>query len=890
MSVPGRTGLTTLLLLAVGFAAQAAEEAGSHPAPFAEIDASALSKPPKLVKPAIPSYPAEAAEKRVEAEVTLLVDLDDKGEVSGAAVIEPKPPTGMGFEEAAVIAAYQLGFEPAEMNGKPVPVQITYKFKFIPPRRAAPPPPQAEEVAPEPPKPVPVENFTGLLVERGTRLPMSGVTVTVYRNEDGKPVGFEAQSDDKGVFHFFDLAPGTWKVVLEPPGYYPFRTTEDIRTGEATRGTYYVERGSYNPFDKRVTAPRERKEVTRVVIDREVIDQTPGAMGDPLAVIQNYAGVARVMGLMGEIVVRGSAPKDTKVFVDGAEVPIVYHFGGLRSVLPTGMIENLEFYPGSFSPYYGRAIGGVIDVTLKKLKPQKVGGYADVNLLDSGVYLEAPIGNKAAIAIAGRRSYIDAILNAVIPDNAPVTGLSLPVYYDFQALATYRPAPAHDLRVFFFGSDDRFAMIFKNGAKLGADITGTQLSLATTFYKGIATYKYVPSERFENTVRLAAGRDILDTKVFQFYEYLKLDSMQVRDTARYKLSDKLTLVGGVDAVSQHWIGHVRMPSPPREGDNPETNANLSKQITTDVDETHLLPAAYAEVEITPVKGLLLLPGVRFDYLSDIHQTTWAPRFTARYQFDDHYALKGGIGLFYQEPTVDESNKDFGNPDLKCERAIHYSLGGEWRPRKYLSLDVTGFYKDLANLVSRTDQSKIVDGKRVALQYDNNGVGRVYGVEVVARHETNAGFTGWLAYTLSRSQRRDSGETDYRLFQYDQTHILTAVGMYALPHNWQVSSRFRLVSGNPETPVANSVFDSARVEYQPIYGRKFSSRSPMFYQLDVRIDKRWVFNSWMLNAYLDIQNMTNHTNVEGTQYSYDYSQSQTTSGIPIYPILGIRGEF
>jgi len=56
--------------------------------------------------------------------------------------------------------------------------------------------------------------------------------------------------------------------------------------------------------------------------------------------------VARVMGLMGEIVVRGSAPKDTKVFVDGAEVPIVYHFGGLRSVLPTGMIENLEFLSG----------------------------------------------------------------------------------------------------------------------------------------------------------------------------------------------------------------------------------------------------------------------------------------------------------------------------------------------------------------------------------------------------------------------------------------------------------------------------------------------------------------------------------------------------------------
>jgi hypothetical protein len=170
------------------------------------------------------------------------------------------------------------------------------------------------------------------------------------------------------------------------------------------------------------------------------------------------------------------------------------------------------------------------------------------------------------------------------------------------------------------------------------------------------------------------------------------------------------------------------------------------------------------------------------------------------------------------------------------------------------------------------------------------VGRVVGVEVVARHEMHSRFTGWLAYTLSRSQRRDSGETDYRLFQYDQTHILTAVGMLSLPRNWQLSSRFRLVSGNPQTPVAGSVFDSARAEYQPIYGPKFSSRDPMFYQLDIRLDKRWIYNGWMLNAYLDIQNISNHTNAEGMSYNADYTQTKTTSGIPIYPILGVRGEF
>jgi hypothetical protein len=66
------------------------------------------------------------------------------------------------------------------------------------------------------------------------------------------------------------------------------------------------------------------------------------------------------------------------------------------------------------------------------------------------------------LSISGRRSYMDAILAAVIPDNTPVTGPKLPVHYDYQDLATYRPAPAHDLRLFPCGSGDRFALVFKN--------------------------------------------------------------------------------------------------------------------------------------------------------------------------------------------------------------------------------------------------------------------------------------------------------------------------------------------------------------------------------------------------------------------------------------------
>ncbi|MGA9656986.1 MAG: TonB family protein, partial [Polyangia bacterium] len=137
--------LAALLSVAAASTVRAAEESGSREEKEAAerageagisgtdkgptIEASELSKQPKLTKPAKVAYPPNAIGKSGEVEVTLLVDLDDKGEVTGATVIEPKAPTGFGFEEAAVTAAYSLGFEPAEVAGKPVPVQIVYKFK-----------------------------------------------------------------------------------------------------------------------------------------------------------------------------------------------------------------------------------------------------------------------------------------------------------------------------------------------------------------------------------------------------------------------------------------------------------------------------------------------------------------------------------------------------------------------------------------------------------------------------------------------------------------------------------------------------------------------------------------------------------------------------------------
>jgi TonB family protein len=905
--------LSLLLLLAGGGAPARAQMAAptSERPPSEQLEAGKLSKIPKQTKFVEAEYPKEALDKGITTDVMLLLDINAQGKIDSVGIAEPVNPPGMGFEEAAMVAAQQFEFEPAEVDGKPIAVQITYRYHFklapkappAPPALAAPatpaggaPPAATRPAAGAPPVPArkPVVNLSGLLRERGTRLPLPGVLVTVFRDDGETPVGFEAPADAAGAFHFLDLAPGVWKILVEAPGYYPFRTTEEIHAGEATAVTYYVEKGSYNPYDVTVTATRPRKEVSRTIISAAEIDKIPGTAGDPIAVVQNFAGVARAPLLSGQIIVRGSAPEDTRIFVDGSEIPLIYHFGGLRSVIPIGLIDSLEFYPGNFSPTYGRATGGIVDVQVKRLQPKKVDGYVDVSILDTSVFLEAPLGDKGGVAIAARRSYLDFILNAVVPSDANVSLTVAPRYYDYQLVANYRPTPAHDLRAFFLGSDDRFEVLFKDPADLSTQLSANAFSQSNTFYRALLTYRYIPSDAFDNLAQVSLGRNNVNVNAgTQLTFDLDIFSTQFRDTLHRKLSDRATLALGIDTLYGKTTGLVRLPPPPKEGQPPST-FDLGQTMETRISgRAYWSPAIFGELEWKPVPGLLLLPGARLDYFQRVDEFVFQPRLTARYQLSQRVTLKGGVGVFAEEPQFDETDPVFGNPKLKTERALHYSAGVEWKPRPYVTLDATAFYKDLSHLVSPTS-AQTVDAAGVShpLLFDNAGVGRAYGLELVARHDFTHHFTGWLAYTLSRSERRDSGQPDFRLFDFDQTHILTVLGSYTLPRNWQIGGRFRYVTGDPTTPVVgtSSVYNASRDQYDPFYGKVNSARIEPFHQLDLRVDKKWIYQSWILNVYLDIQNVYNRANPEGTAYNYNFRQSQVQQGLPILPILGIRADF
>jgi hypothetical protein len=118
-----------------------------------------------------------------------------------------------------------------------------------------------------------------------------------------------------------------------------------------------------------------------------------------------------------------------------------------------------------------------------------------------------------------------------------------------------------------------------------------------------------------------------------------------------------------------------------------------------------------------------------------------------------------------------------------------------------------------------------------------------------------------------------------------------VGTYSFGNGWSVGARVRFVSGNPYTPIIGGYFDNSGGDYGPVDKLPvFSGRLPPFFELDVRVEKKWrILKDSQLSAYIDVLNATNNRNVESFTYNYDYQFHATAAGLPIIPSVGVRIE-
>jgi TonB family protein len=853
---------------------------------FAQANGPQLTRAPELVQFVEAPYPESELATRRSAVVVLAVTISENGAVDEVSVQQS---AGEAFDRAALEAARKFVFTPAEVDGAPSRVQILYQYQFAPP--------------PEAPK---YAVFAGRVVNRNGGAALAGIEVRLA-------TGQAAQTDADGRFRIEPVEPGDQSVTLQGPELAPLQTQETFQAGQLLEANYEVELASptaaAEPSDDMeilVTAPPLRKQVASTEVSAREAVRVPGTQGDVLRVVENLPGVARGALGSGQLIVWGSEPQDTRVYVDGVPVPRLYHDGGLRSILSSDFVESVDLIPGGYGAPYGRGIGGLVTIDTANVSTDAVHGSVSVDVLDVQGSVKAPITKQLSAAAAVRRGHLADLLTGTwrkdIQDYIPI-----PRYSDGQARVRYELDAQHSLELTGLLSSDRLTR-----SSISADPTrSVRESRELDFQRVYLSYRGRSEEGDSVSITPFVGWD--RSALSNLYGGIATDVNHsatlggARASWRRKAAPWLSFEVGADAeVSKHELRRRgSIGAPPREGDVRVFGQAPPDRISADAWEvTQLGVAPYAELDFELFDGALhIVPGLRADpSVTNVskrtpvegdqpeigvatHHFELEPRLSARYAISRTLAAKAAWGIYHQAQPEDLS-ANFGNPTLTSARAMHWVVGLSWQVLESLSAELTAFYERSDDLPARSPLSSPLAGQALVAQ----GQGRAYGQQILIRQQVGQRFFGWISYSLVRSQRRASESSNYRLSDYDQTHVLTALASYDLGAGFEVGARVRYASGFPRTEVIDAFYDVRRDQFQPVFGAHNQLRIPAFFAIDLRGAKKFSIGDTTLDVYVEVQNVSNHSNAEEIVYDASYSERDYVTGLPILPIAGVKWTF
>jgi len=873
--------LALLALLAAGpaFAQGAPAPAASEPLP--------LLANPELIDFIQAPYPEGPKSAGVQGAVGLLIEVDATGAVTKVEVLRPLHPE---LDAAAVGAATQFRFKPAADATGPVPVAIEFDYGFVLDSATV------ENAVPAEPLPVveaPV-NLEGTLIEMGTRVPLGGVEILA--------VGADGQSctsltSAEGRWSCRGVAVGEAKITVNWPGYARLEQKVEVVTGEVSDAKLWIRNLNYKENETVGLYEKPRPpEVTRRTISVEEVRRIPGTFGDPVRVIQNLPGAARAPFGTGLLVIRGANPEDSNVYVDGVEVPLIFHLGGYRSIINADLISAVDYLPGSYGVRYGESTGGVIDVRTKTVFPEQGKLTWRTDALDSGAFYEGRVGKNKDIGIAAgaRRSYIDALIPIFTGD----TGFSLkPRWYDYQLKVAELKEGSNQVSATILGFQDVLIFGAPDDFALGTDQDAQgDVSVSYETHRQIVRWEHTVNEELSFVLQPAIGWDKIN---FGFGQAFKLDQLfchvGLRAEAPYVPSESLAITPGLNFETTYYNIAFELPFTP---DSFTQTDPLQERESYQTSVAGMLtqPDPFVDVKWRPLadkERLLINTGLRLNVLAiSTEEATTAldPRVSVRAGLTPATALKFGTGLHQQPPQGQEFGAEEGELTTGFERAWSSEVGLEQKFGQAMTLDVTSFYKKLDRLIIQNPDLQDIENDPL---YVNEGIGRIYGLEVLARHQLVDKLFGWVSYTLSKSERNDTPEDEeaWVPFDFDQTHILVALAGYRLPRNFEVSGKFQYVTGNPYTPQASGVYDLDLDSYSSFStGDPNSERLPPYLALDLRTSKLFTFKRWQLETFLDLLNVVHGENPEQVQYNYDYTESTYVSGLPFIPSPGFSAQF
>lgn len=635
----------------------------------------------------------------------------------------------------------------------------------------------------------------------------------VYDKSNGEPVIFTnvylkgttlgAATDVNGYFNISGIPPGNYILTITYLGLDTIKEAITLKAGEMVTKKIFMNKATtmlkiFSVIGGKQDDTTETKISVQKITPRQISSIPSIGAPDLAQYLQVIPGVIFTGDQGGQLYIRGGAPIQNKVLLDGMVIYNPFHSIGLFSVFETEIIRNADVYTGGFNADYGGRISSVMDITTRDGNKTRYSGVVAGSPFGTNLIFEGPIvkqkekGGSISFLLAGKNSFLKE---------------SSKIFYEYIDSAGL-PFNFRDI----YG---KVSLNGDNGSKInffGFNFTDNVI------YREIAKFNWKANGIGSNFVVIPGNSPTLIEGILAYsdYDITLTDPSNLPKNSSingFNFGLNFTYFPGKNQVKWgvEFLGYKT---------NFQFYNAIQRLIQQSENTTEL--AGFVKYKFTPGK-FIIEPGFRLHYYASQSEISPEPRFAIKYVVTPNIRVKAAGGLYAQNLMSASSDRDVVNlfygflsgPDnlqdqfmgkevtSRLQKGQHVVVGIEFTLLKNIALNIEGYYKNFSQLTNMNRNKVFEDNGDY---YDKPDYlkkdfiiekGNAKGVDVSIKFE-NKHFYFWTAYSLGFVHRND-GYVEY-VPHYDRRHNLNLLTTYRFGANNknEISVRWNFGSGFPFT--------------------------------------------------------------------------------------------
>ncbi|WP_033962341.1 TonB-dependent receptor [Psychroserpens jangbogonensis] len=738
---------------------------------------------------------------------------------------------------------------------------------------------------------------------------LSGIISDVSSNETLIGVNILFPEQQTGTitneygFYSITLPEGTYKLVISYLGFQNVIETIEL-TSDMTKN-YSLLEATETLDEVIITDDIEKLNIRKPqmsvnALSARTIKQIPVVLGEPdvIKAITLLPGVTSAGEGASGFNVRGGSADQNLILLDEAIIYNSSHLFGFFSVFNPDAIKDLRLYKGGIPARYGGRVSSVLDIYQKEGNSNEFHANGGIGAVSSRLLIEGPIKKeKGSFLFGGRASYAHLFLPLFDIDN-------IAYFYDLNTKISYKLNQNNN--------------IYLSGY-FGRDVFSLNDSFENTYGNTVLNFRWnhLFSDKLFSNISLIYSDYYygLNLELIGFDWNSGIRNFNLKYDLKHYLTDKIKLQYGLNSIYHKFNPGEIEPS------NSTSGINQQKLI----DKYALENALYFDVEHQLSNNLTASYGLRFSNFlrlgqdelnvyendqavifndeiqiyekaqpigteefdrSDIIESfnNLEPRLALAYQLNNKSSVKASYNRMTQylhllsntsSPTpldVWTPSGKYAKPQILDQIAVGYFRNFS---NNMYSVEFETYYKTVKNRIDYIDGADLIANDAIE-QVILNGRARAYGLEFLLR-KNEGRFTGWLAYTLSKSEQQTEGRTpnetginngEWYNSAFDKTHDISFTGSYELSKKWSFNANFLFQTGQPVTyPNGQYEYNGIRI---PSYTNRNEFRLPTYHRLDLSANytpnpnkTKGFRGHWVFGIY-NIYNRRNAASISFTQ--------------------------